>query len=173
MKSVSLSYDEVKGIIEKHLNDHELRSPHKVVDIDAWNYGAKNEDIQFNIGLEPAPTALPLAEDTRPLMEAIAELGPLPASNGTNGTNGHAHKNGGGKTAVKKEGTAEPSSDGRKRGRTVSFEERERIVGLVNAGVKRKEIAEAVGLTESQLFATIAELRAGGQLPDRAKSAVA
>ena len=39
---------------------------------------------------------------------------------------------------------------------------------LVNAGVKRKEIAEAVGLTESQLYATLAELRASGQLPDRA-----
>jgi hypothetical protein len=171
VKSLTLSQQQIDQIIERYVNEEILRRPHRVVHIDPWGYD-ENDDVQFVIGLEPmveTPTAAMIAGVAVLTAEDWKVLRPLPVySNGTNGTNDDS--NGG--QAAEKEVAAIPSSDGRKR-RTVSANERERIIGLVNAGAKRKAIAEAVGLTESQLYAVLAELRATGQLPHRAESAVA
>lgn len=59
--NISLSYDQVRSILEEWLNANLLRTSHQVVDIDYVTDRAGELSVsQFNIGLAPAPAPAPV-----------------------------------------------------------------------------------------------------------------
>lgn len=176
MKSITLSYADLKAILELHINTHELRVPYRILDIDACDYDGVGE-MQVHVHIAPAKEALSAdqliaAGYTQAEIDDIVHCDdgreppagffePLGFRSNVNG----ASKNGGGATPdkVTTEVAPEPPAATRKRRSPCNEDQRQHIIRLAATGVQRQSIAAAVGVSVSTVYDVISQARADGQ----------
>lgn len=135
--NISLSYDQVRSILEEWLNANLLRTSHQVVDIDyVTDRVGELQFNQFNIGLSPTPTPPP---------------GMFPVA-------GHS---GNGARPAEEVQSAQPAEAPKKRSRTTRIpdETRLEIVKERQKGIHPKVIAEAHGISYASVYEIMAEYR--------------
>jgi hypothetical protein len=152
--SISIPYDQILRIVEGWLNEHELRQPHEVVDMDYIDASGG----AINIGVRPRPEPVvavePPSDYTLPL-----HIGGAPTMPRNHGYNGHSAPQAPQPDADDVAPVSAPSEEpapaqpaARRKRLYLIVELRARIVELRRNGATIGAIQEDIPLSESSIY---------------------